>query len=137
MRLGPIGHFTADLPLQARQDQPHERVAGTTAKIIGVWMLRWHEHFIEDTEHGLQVAIEPHAQYTRPVAAIDRQDAMGWNLLDGLAIIEIVAKGLDLLLFDLLFLQFFLFLRRRLGLLSGQFSLLRGAGRRWRGVFRR
>ena len=59
------------------------------------------------------------------------------DVLDLLAVVEVVAKGLDLLLFDLLFLQLPLLLQRLLGLLPGQLPLRRGLGGAGRRLGRR
>ena len=128
--LGPIGQLAADVPLQAGQDQACQGVAGAAAEIVGVRVFGRHERFIQHADHGLKVAVDPHPQHPRPLAAIDRQHAMGRDVLEILAVVEVVAKGLDLLLFDLLFLQLAFLLQRLLGLLPGQLSLRRGAGRR-------
>ena len=118
VRLGPIGQFAAGLALQRGQDQAGQRIAGAAAEIIGMRMAGRHEDFIERRIHGLEIAIDLHAEDLGPFGPIDRQHAVRRDLLDVFRVVEVVAEGLDAAFLDLLSLGIFLVLLFGLGPLA-------------------
>ena len=113
MRLGAVGQLAAGLPLQPGKDQPRERIEGAAAEVVGVRMARGHEQFVDRRVHRREVALDLHPQHLRPLAAIDRQDAVRRDLAKFFAVVEVIAEGLDPLFVEAFLLQLLLAQSRR------------------------
>ena len=103
---GALGHFAADLALQAGHDQPRERIADAVANELAVRMAGKDQKVLGLAEHRLDVGLDLHADGMRPLAAVDRQHAMRRHATERLDVVVIVLERV--LADDLLFLLLFL-----------------------------
>ena len=74
--LAVFGDLAADLPLEARQHEPGERVADAAPQKIAMGMVGGDKQFLRRRLHLLDGPIDPHLQQLGSLAAVDRQRPM-------------------------------------------------------------
>ena len=94
-------------------------------------MARRHEDFIQCGGHGIEIAVDLHAQDLGPFGPIDRQHSVRRDFLDVFGIVEIIAEGLDAAFLDFLSLGFFLILLFQPGPFAIPGSTRGCRGQRW------
>ena len=101
VRFGRFGHFAANFPLQAREHQPLQSVAGTAAQEFHVRMIgRRKQRSSVSCDQRRFVGFDFHPQHLRPLAAIDRQHTVRRNFVQRLFELEVIAELFPLLLGD-------------------------------------
>ena len=91
MPLTVLSNLPAELPFQARQNQPADRIPNAAGEKAGVRMpLRNHQR-LSGGLHFVGRPLNLHSQNLRPLATIDRQPTVRRNPLHMLGVVKVVA----------------------------------------------
>lgn len=94
MRFTVFGDLPPELPLEAGQNEPRDRVPNTALEEFGMRMAGRHEHLLGGRLHFIHRPVDPNLEQFGPLAPVDRQHAVRRNPLDMLRVVEEVAKVL-------------------------------------------